>query len=287
MNIRLPSNLKESPDNSTSSKMLYHDTLQLLSNNGLDATRKGGSNGKTTYQNSAILSLLKSNTAFIRKGKGVKVVKKENVWVCYYLAAGGISKSEHLFTRNVTSWKYSQPQKGGQFAMNLSYLTKYKGIVCNMTKVKYNSALLALEIGREFQSQIQEEALSNALSDIERCKSMTLQCGTKDKSVLVQLLAAQNHYTLVAYPVSYHFDIFKKGEHSLENKTCFCFNLYDDHINVGRGGSGHTKFVFALLDWTNSKSGAARRLQYQITGGELKVNERLTDQKWKSHFGCK
>ena len=58
-------------------------------------------------------------------------------------------------------------QRGGQFAMNLSYLTKYKGIVCNMTNVKYNSALLALAISREIQLQVQEEALSNALSDIE------------------------------------------------------------------------------------------------------------------------
>ena len=72
--------------------MLYQDTLKLLSNNGYDAKRKGGSNGKTTYDNGAILSLLKSNSAFVRKGKGVKIVKKETIWVCYYLAAGGVGK---------------------------------------------------------------------------------------------------------------------------------------------------------------------------------------------------
>ena len=174
VNTRLPSNLSQSDYNSSMTKMLYQDTLQLLSNNGYDATRKGGSNGETTYRNGAILSILKSNTTFVRKGKGVKIVKKDNVWVCYYLAAGGVGKSVHSEDRNVTSWKYSQPQRGGHFAMNLSYLTKYEDIVCNMTKVKYNSALLALNIGKNYDFQIQEEALSNALSDIELCKRILL-----------------------------------------------------------------------------------------------------------------
>ena len=105
--------------------------------------------------------------------------------------------------------------------------------------------------------------------------------------MLVKILASQNQYTLVAYPVSYHYDVFKKGEHSLENKICFEFDLEDGKIDIGRGGSGPTKFVFALLDWTNSKSKASRRLQYQITGGELQAKERLTNQKWESHFGSK
>ena len=61
---------------------------------GLDAVRKSGSNGKTTYSNSGILSLLKTDTAFARKGKAVKVVKLDNVWSCYYMAAGGVGKSK-------------------------------------------------------------------------------------------------------------------------------------------------------------------------------------------------
>ena len=111
-----------------------------------------------------------------------------------------------------------------------------------------------------FQFKIQEEALTNALSDIELWKSRMVQCKVNDTSILVKLLAAQNHYTLVAYHVSYHYDVFKKGEHSLENKICFEFDLEDGKIDIGRGGSGPTKFVFALLDWINPKSTASRRL---------------------------
>ena len=62
-----------------------------------------------------------------------------------------------------------------------------------MTMVKYISALLALEIGKNFDFQIQEEAVSNALVDIELCKSMMMQCGNEDKNILVKLLVDQNH----------------------------------------------------------------------------------------------
>ena len=52
------------------SKDLYNALLCKLRNNVFDATCDGRSNGETTYENSNILSLLRSNTAFIRKGKG-------------------------------------------------------------------------------------------------------------------------------------------------------------------------------------------------------------------------
>ena len=58
--------------------------------------------------------------------------------------------------------------------LNLSYLTKYHDIICNMTMVKYNSCLLTLEIGKIFKSQVQEEVLRNALSYIELCKGMII-----------------------------------------------------------------------------------------------------------------
>ena len=40
--------------------------------------------------------------------------------------------------------------------------------------------------------------------------------------------------------------------------------------------------MFALLDWTNPRSTASRRLQYQISGGNLAENEILTKDKWNS-----
>ena len=54
------------------SQKLYKALLYKRRDNEFDATRDGGSNGETPYENSNILSLLIYNTAFMRKGKGVK-----------------------------------------------------------------------------------------------------------------------------------------------------------------------------------------------------------------------
>ena len=97
VNMRWPTTLTD--EISIDTRILYHDTMQLLKHNGLEAIRKGGSNGKTTYSNGKILSLLNTNTAFVRKGRAVKVVKLQNVWSCYYLASGGSKKSEYVTER--------------------------------------------------------------------------------------------------------------------------------------------------------------------------------------------
>ena len=125
VNIRWPSSISSKEYNSDVVKQLYKDTLCLLKHDGFEATRKGGSNGMTTYNNSGILSLLKTNSAFVRKGKGVKVVKGDTVWSCYYISAGGIRKTEHLKDRAASCWSYPPPQRGGQFSLNIHYMTKY------------------------------------------------------------------------------------------------------------------------------------------------------------------
>ena len=74
-------------------------------------------------------------------------------------------------------------------------------------------------------------------------------------------------YTLVAHPVGMHTDWFgtKKIEdkenpdkkisvpnYSLENKTCFILPRTRPG-DMGRGGQGCSKFVWALLDWTKKQ----------------------------------
>ena len=55
-------------------KKLFNDTIELLNHDVLNATRRSWSNDVTTFYNYNILSLLKTNSAFPRKGEGVKVV---------------------------------------------------------------------------------------------------------------------------------------------------------------------------------------------------------------------
>ena len=56
-------------------------------------------------------------------------------------------------------------------------------------------------------------------------------------------------FSMVAYPVGMHYDTFKKGRESLENKILFSIPIFEKD-NRGRGGCIFMKkFVFALLDW--------------------------------------
>ena len=77
VNIRWPCSTSMIEWTSKQSEKLYKDTIQLVDRDGLDATRKSGSNGTTTYLNYNILRWLKTEKAFIRKGKGVKLVEKK------------------------------------------------------------------------------------------------------------------------------------------------------------------------------------------------------------------
>ena len=98
-------------------------------------------------------------------------------------------------------------------------------------------------------------------------------------------LAVENMYTLVAYPVAYHFDSFKHNMQSLENKICFKIKRdATNNLQMGRGGYGSQYFCFALLDWTNSDKGRCRR-HYIANGGVLNANQRLTQEMWITQFG--
>ena len=123
----------------------------------------GGSNGYTTYSNTNILKLLKSNDAFVRKGKGVKIIKTKTKWKCYYLKSGrgkekdGTSKVSK--ERHFTRYCYTQPQTSGNFEMNSFILDKYYTIIKAMTEAKYNAPLLLLKINSMLGLSIQTGAV--------------------------------------------------------------------------------------------------------------------------------
>ena len=98
------------------------------------------------------------------------------------------------------------------------------------------------------------------------------------KKKLLKILSFGNEFSLIAYPVSYHFDNFIGGCYSLENKICFSYDLnnVDNH--------GKSKFVFALLDHSDSRH-RKRGAQYVGAGGNLAHGQRLTQDMWLGQFG--
>ena len=47
---------------------------------------------------------MKLESAFVRKGKGVKVVMGKKKWHCFYISSGGKSKSMHMLDRTAAKW---------------------------------------------------------------------------------------------------------------------------------------------------------------------------------------
>ena len=54
--------------------------------------------------------------------------------------------------------------------------------------------------------------------------------------------------------------------------------------HISRGGNGSSKFVFAILDHSDSRH-KRRRSQYVAAGGTLVYGQRLTETMWIEQFG--
>ena len=267
VNMRWKSHLSQKWKSDSLKKAFYKDVMAELKHDGLELVRKGGSNGLTTYDNDGILQLLSKESTFPRKGKGVKVVQQGKLWKCYYLAARK-KPDQTTYTRNFTSYSYPQPKTGGQFEISKDLLKRYNDVFVSMTEVKYNSALLILQISKYLRVKIQSEAVNKSIQDIVEQKSYLKDfyknsdnCSHSPKqrhNHLLRLLCLENKYSLVAYPVAYHYDKFDSGKASLENKICFSFDSKNKN-DCGRGGDGKGKFVFAILDWTNKAEKLSKR----------------------------
>ena len=222
----------------------------------------------TTLSNYNILALLKTNNAFPRKGKGVKLVRGKKEWRCYYLATGR-SNSKCVFSeRRVACWKYAHLHVGGQFKSTKAIYDKFPDVFESLTRSKYNAAIIVSELSKILNLDIQNTAVDAAISEIQSVTSTF--CNNVD---IVKNLFLKNKCTLVAHPVSYHYDVFPQGKSSLENKLCFKFARNDGGYDIGRGGNGLDTFVFAILDWTacqknQRKENKSATVIETITSGE-------------------
>lgn len=80
-----------------------------------------------------------------------------------------------------------------------------------MTVRKYNSALLATVVVNKFEIEIQQQAIKQAVYDIELCTQVVDTAKLNIRDPLVKLIVLQNQFTLVAYLVYYHYDTFGMG----------------------------------------------------------------------------
>ena len=190
-----------------------------------------------------------------------------------------------MLDRTAAKWDAVQPQFGGQFNVTTSFFKAHGDIIQNMTVAKYNTALLIPHVGREITVVIQDGAIDAAIQDIDLTKTMLKHQEYINKNdKFIEMLSSWNKYSVVAYPVCYHFDVFIGGCMSLENKICFSYDINKNENHIGRGGKGSSKFVFALLDHSDSRHKRSRS-QYVAAGGTLIYGQRLTETMWIQQFG--
>lgn len=96
----------------------------------------------------------------------------------------------------------------------------YTTIIDNMTCTKYNSTFLITELKSTLQLLIQREPIQGTIYDIDY-ERMLVDTSNRGKNMLVKLLATSNSYTLITYHVSYHYDVFNKGQHYFEKMYFF------------------------------------------------------------------
>ena len=217
---------------------------------------------------------------------------KDTTWKCYYLASDkkhNQIKSERIFK----GYEYTQPVLGGQLELSTQLFEDYEDILSSMTVAKYNTALLLSLLNKRNYLYIQEKAVNQAVRQIYDSTAYQHWLAHKNSAFynekitleqhLIKLLATLNKFSVVAYPVCYHYDIFKDRAPSLENKICFSF-ASESNESIGRGGDGPGRFVFALLDWQNKVSGTRRR-KFIAAGGLIGHNEWLTLDHWVNLFG--
>ena len=97
----------------------------------------------------------------------------------------------------------------------------------------------------------------------------------------MRMYTCMNKYTIVCHPVGMHLDTFHGNGSSLENKVCFEISLgANEGESQGRGGSRERKFVFALLDWEQSRIN--RRRVYVENGGVERFGRVCNQQRWRA-----
>lgn len=233
-------------------RTLYNFILPMCGKRGFELNRFGGSSGITDHaaDKDLLFVLHKHEATLPRKVYGTFILRDR---LKYYFVYRKCNKKGFAIAC------YSPPKEGGQFSLPHSLLatTKYP-FLSEMTYLKMLTVLIMRSFNEQYSGRFGKVAcgpLKCEMGKIETARrevELALADLPSPNSKLLHLLKSFNdlhHYSLVAHPVGLHYDTFKEGDESLENKLLLC-SLPPNNISKGRGGSlVNDVFVFALLDW--------------------------------------
>ena len=85
--------------------------------------------------------------------------------------------------------------------------------------------MLVTKLGKTYNFTLQIEAIRAAVDGIKYYNILIHKVDYGGQNMLVKMLVTLKKYTVVAYPISHHFEIIKKRNHCLENKPFLTLNL--------------------------------------------------------------
>ena len=291
---------------------MYNKILKRCPLEGYEKHRRGGSSG-IVEPDEHFWKCFHQGKALPKKTSGVKFLfEGTRVWCCYINDKGQVVKKE--YSRPVRGGPFDvDPELLEEFPA-LAKFAEYKAYAAlilkelnERRKIKITPEAVEQEldmirrsaicaIGAEavrqssfslesstaspprkvFLANVGDVATPRSRSQADSSSIMDPNMVAKARTIFLANYASSNKHTMVCHPVGYHTDFFANGKTSLENKE---LRVHPGLApQMGRGGAGGGKYVFALLDWVNENSGRRRRV-YLANGGNRE--SRVTESVWQ------
>jgi hypothetical protein len=228
---------------------IYNHVRSLAGKRGFEIRRTCGSSGKVSHETDKdLLRFLCHHEAVLpRFAHGCVIIRAEDRYLFCYAKA--TPASENKFVK----WSYCPPKPGGSFDMPNSCISMFPPIA-EMIYLKAFSVSVIVSLNNYFQDcnkqPVATGPLKFELASLESARTV-FKNSHPDEAMYNFLCSFNsfNHYSMVAYPVGMHYDHFRHGKESLENKMLFCLKP-NFGGGVGRGGClVGTSYVYGLLDW--------------------------------------
>lgn len=216
---------------------------------GFEVRRTCGSSGLVNHKSDKdLLKFLSYHEGILpRKAHGCLIVRGVDKYhFCYARPKFVKNQLKHV------CFDYTPPREGGQFEMPDVCIAQYPpvaemiylksmsvSVLKHLNNLRYENGLYTIASG---PLQYEYSSLLKAREAYEKAPE-----GNKMFHFLSKFNSF-NKFSMVAYPVGMHYDYFKEGKESLENRILFCTKPKKN--SVGRGGSiVGSYYVYALLDW--------------------------------------
>ena len=233
---------------------IYRNLRCYAGNQGYEIRRTCGSSGPvTTVTDKNLLRYLKSNSgALPRVVTACMIIRSELKYHILYARTHGECKIAHVV--------YTPPREGGSFNMPDILLLRYP-VLAEMVFLK-TLTICALNAVNKYRQQhghlmVATGPLTYEMKSLDLARQKYHVCINRNEKIakFISTFNSQNRFSMVAYPVAYHYDYFKEGKESIENKLLLVVprNLMKEQMkinSVGRGGSLTCEdYTYAILDW--------------------------------------